>query len=236
MTNRNRLKRVIEEDMNPKNYYNSIIETIGEREKGIMNNNIIKWSLVPICLVAIISGSLFMNYRDNNKTIINENQSNFNNRGLLNINEINIPKEELKLDADAKIVTGNDVNFPLPYKNGIVSIPKDLDKSYLYIFYTRENIDSKNYNILNNYEIIYSNDNDRSINVKYSKEHKPLRDYYFSEEGSKITIINNVSLKIYKFENNYLTEFKFNDYYFDIETSNITEQEFYSFLISILNK
>ncbi len=132
-----------------------------------------------------------------------------------------------------KVVTNNDVNFPIPYKNGIV-IPKDLDITYKYIFYFRENKESKEYNILGNYEIIYDNGDDRSIKISYSKDNKPVRDYYFSEEGSKVTTINGIELKIYKFENIYFTEFKFNDYNFDIETSKITEQELSIFLLSIL--
>ena len=54
------------------------------------------------------------------------------------------------------------------------------------------------------------------------------------KEGSKTTTINGVELKIYKYEDIYFTEFKFNDYYFDIETSKITEQELSDFLLSIM--
>lgn len=236
MTNKEKLKRAIEHDINPKDYYNEIIDQIKKGEKMKNKKNMWKWSLVPICLVVVISGVLFLNYRNDNKTILkNKPYVDETNNITLNINEINSNKVGMpKLDADVKIVTNNDFNFPLPYKNGVVNIPKDLDKTNKYIFYFRESKESKDYNILGNYEIIYSNDNDRSINVKYFKEHKPARDYYFNEEGSKTTTINGVKLKIYKFENIYFTEFKFNDYNFDIETSNMTEQELSTFLLSVL--
>lgn len=236
MTNKEKLKRAIEHDINPKDYYNKIINQIEKGEKRNMKKRIWKWSLVPICMVVVISGVLFLNYRNDNKTILkNKPYVDETNNVTLNINEIKSNKVGMPLiDADVKVVTNNDVNFPLPYKNGLVNIPKDLDKTDKYIFYFRENKESKDYNILGNYEIIYSNDNDRSINVKYSKDNKPVRDYYFSEDGSKTTTINGVELKIYKFENIYFTEFKFNDYNFDIETSNITEQELSTFLLSIL--
>lgn len=236
MTNKEKLKRAIEHDINPKDYYNKIIDEIEKGEKRDMKKSIWKWSLVPICMIVVISGVLFLNYRNDSKTILkNKTYIDETNNVTLNINEINSNKVGMpKLDADVKVVTSNDVNFLLPYKDGLVNIPKDLDKTDKYIFYFRESKESKDYNILGNYEIIYSNDNDRSINVKYSKEHKPARDYYFSEEGSKTTTINGVELKIYKFENIYFTEFKFNDYNFDIETSNITEQELSTFLLSVL--
>lgn len=236
MTNKEKLKRAIEHDINPKDYYNKIINQIEKGEKRNMKKSIWKWSLVPICLVVVISGVLFLNYQNDNKTILkNKPYVDETNNVTLNINEIDSNKVGMpRLDADVKVVTNNDVNFPLPYKNGLVNIPKDLDKTDKYIFYFRENKESKDYNILGNYEIIYSNDNDRSINVKYSKDSKPVRDYYFSDEGSKITTINGVELKIYKFENIYFTEFEFNGYNFDVETSKITEQELSNFLLSIL--
>ena len=50
----------------------------------------------------------------------------------------------------------------------------------------------------------------------------------------RFIMTNGVELKIYKYEDIYFTEFKFNDYYFDIETSKITEQELSDFLLSIM--
>lgn len=236
MTNKEKLKKTIEQDINPKSYYNEIINKIEEKEKMNKKNNMWKWSLVPICLIVVISGVLFLNYQNNNKTILkNKPYVDETNNVILNINEINNKKDGIyKLDADIKVITNNDNNFLLPYKNGLINIPKDLDKTDKYVFYFRENKESKDYNILGNYEIIYSNDNNRSINVKYSKDNKPARDYHFDDEGSKTSIINGINLKIYKFESIYFTEFKFNDYNFDIETSNITEQELSTFLVSVL--
>lgn len=236
MTNKEKLKKAIEHDINPKDYYNKIIDKIEKGEKKDMKKSIWKWSLVPICMVFVISGVLFLNYRNDSKTILkNKPYVDETNNITLNINEINSNKVGMsRLDADVKIVTNNDINFPLPYKDGLVNIPKDLDKVDKYIVYFRESKESKDYNILGNYEIIYSNDNDRSINVKYSKEHKPVRDYYFDDEGSKNTTINGVELKIYKFEDIYFTEFVSNGYNYDIETSNLTEQELSTFLLSVL--
>ncbi len=208
MTNKEKLKNAIEEDINPQNYYYEIINKI-EKGAKMHKNNVWKWSIVPICLVVIISGVLFLNYHNDNKTILkNKPYVDEKNNITLNINEITDNKvSQPLLDADVKVVANNDINFPLPYKNGIVDIPKDLDKTYKYIFYFRENKESKEYNILGNYEIIYDNGDDRAIKVAYSKDNKPARDYYFSEEGSKITTINGIELKIYKFEKIYFTEY-----------------------------
>lgn len=232
MSNKEKLNEAIEQDINMKDYYNEIIRKI-EDTKMKKKNNMWKWSLVPICLV-IISGTLLLNYQSDNKIEL-ENQNFVEEKYLtLNINEIQSNySNTFQLDIDIKIKTSNEDNFPQPYENEI-NIPKDLNNIIRFIVYTRENMDSKDYNILNNYIIEYSNDKDRTIKIAYSKDHKPIRDYYFSYEGSKATIINGVELKIYKLEDIYYTELNYNGYNFDIETSKITEQELATFLLSIL--
>lgn len=234
MTNKEKLKNAIEQDINPKDYYDEIIEKIEKGNKMKRKNNMWKLAFVPICLIVVIGGVLFLNEENDSKTILkNKPYVDEENNVTLNINEItNNQSGTHKLDADIKTITANDVNFPLPYK--FVNLPKDLDKSYQFIVYTRENNDSKDYNILHDYIMGYTNDKDRSIQVAYSKDYKPIRDYHFSDEGSKSTTINGVELKIYKFENIYFTEFNYNGYNFDIETSKITEKELSTFLLSIL--
>lgn len=235
MINKEKLKTAIEQDINPKDYYNEVIRKI-EKGKKLKNiNNMWKWALVPICLVVVISGVLFLNYQNNNKTILKNNPYvDKENNVTLNINEItNHNNGTPKLDADIKTVAENFINIPLPYKSEI-NLPKDLDKEYNYIVYTRENKESTDFNILNNYIKGYTNGNERNINIAYSKDYKPMRDYYFSDESCRITTINGINLKIYKYENAYYTEFNYNGYNFDIETSKITEQELSTFLVSIL--
>jgi len=233
MSNKKVFKEIFKKEFNQETLKEEIIIEI---ERKNMKKKFIKWTLAPICLVVIISGVLFLNYQNANKTVLkNKPYVDEKNNIILNINEITNSKVGMPLlDTDVKVVTNSNINFPLPYKNGIVDIPKDLDKTSKYIFYFRENKESKEYNILGYYEIIYDNGNDRSIKVSYSKYNKPARDYYFSDEGSKTTTINGVELKVYKFENIYFTEFKFNDYNFDIEVKNITEAELISLLKSII--
>lgn len=236
MTNKEKLNHAIEQDINWKDCYNEIIIKIEEGAKMTKKKNRWKWSLVPICLVVIISGVLFLNNQNDNKTKLeNKPFIEEQNNVTLNINEIQSDQSGTFLDAaiDIKTVIANDTNFPLPYENEI-NLPKDLNKTYRSIVYTRENRNSEEYNILNSYSIEYTNDFGRFIKVTYSKEYKPIRDYYFSDKGNKSTTINGVELKIYKFEDIYFTEFELNDYNFDIETSKITEQELSTFLLSIV--
>lgn len=232
MNNKEKLKNAMEQDFNPQNYYNEIIEKLEKGEK-MKKKNIWKWSLVPICLVVVISGVLFLNSQEKSKNILeNKPYIDKDNNITLNINDItNKTVGITRLDADIKTITGSDINFPLPYQS--VSIPNDLNQSYKYFVYTKDNKDSDDYSILNNYIIEYSNGLSRTIKVAYSKEYQPIRDYYFSDEGSKTTI-NDVEFIVYKYEDVFFTKFKYNEYNFDIETSKITEQELSTFLLSIL--
>lgn len=234
MDNKEKLKNAIEQDLNPQNYYYKIIKKLEKGEK-MKKKNIWKWSLVPICLIVITSGVLFLNYQEKSKNILeNKPYIDKDNDITLNINYItNNSLGITRLDADIKTTTtGNDINFPLPYQ--AVNIPSDLKQFDKYFVYTKDNKDSDDYNILNNYIIEYSNGLDRTIKIAYSKEYQPIRDYYFSDENSKTTTINDVELIIYKYEDTFFTKFKYNGYNFDIETSKITEQELSTFLLSIL--
>ena len=238
MTNREKLKKAIEQDINPTNNYNKIIKKIEKEEKMKKENYLLKWSLLPICLIVIISGIIFLNYKnDNNDSLENKTYIDKENNITLNINDLS-KVGMTKLDADIKTVSG--VNIPYPFKvnenqnEEWFIIPSDLTQTKNYIVYVKKDKDSKEYDTVANYIMLITDGNERSIEVKYSEEQEPLRDYYFSEEDSKITTINNIDLKIYKYENSFYTTFSYNGYYFDIETSNITEQEFSNYLVSIL--
>lgn len=220
MTNKEKLVRVIDDDINLRNCHNKIIKKIEKESR--MKNNIRIWILIPICLLIAI-GIGYLKYNNDNE---------FKDVYKFNINEINSSKLELvKLDVDAKIVESNEINTPF---NNLV-VPNDLIDVNYYIMYVRSNKDSKEYNVVNNIEVVYSSNSNRMINISYSKDYKPLRDYYFNEDSSKISNINNIELKIYKYENTYFTEFTFNNYNYDIETNNISENELKDLLLSIIN-
>lgn len=239
MTNKEKLKNAIDKDINTNNYYDKIIEKIERVEKTKHKNNIYKLSFVPICLLTIIVGRLLLlpqNKNDNRGNSENntgmENYPYFDisNDTILNINNLNniSSKNYESLDSNIKIETAKSYfNIPYPFKDK-VDIPKDLTDNFIRIVHIK---DSK---ATGNYIIEYTNGSDRTISVSYCKDAEPLKNYYFSDEESKITIINGIKLKIYKYKDILITEFKYNDYNFNIETSAITEQELFQFLLSIL--
>lgn len=234
MPNKEKLKQAIEQDMNPNDYYKKIINKIEKGEKMKKNNNLWKWSFVPICLVAVIGFVLLVN---NNKQLKpNIYKSNIETKDNVNfyINDVSKMIEGvLKIDADIKITNIENISYFKEIAD--IKIPSDCEKEEAYKIYVKPDRDSQEYNILQSYVVNYSNTkNDRNIRISFSKENKPIRDYHFSDEGSKISKINNIDLKIFKYNELYFTEFNYKEINFDIETSNITEQELTDLLLSII--
>lgn len=227
MTNKEKLKNTINNDFSKGNNYNAIINKIERKRFNI-------WKLAPIavCLVLIFTSLYFIN--NDKKTLQNNNNS---NTSILNINNLE-SISATKIDADIRSLIlhdGAESTVEVNLLDMTLTIPSNLNKFNSYAIYTRENKKSE-YNILNSYVYIYSNkSNDKSIRIAFSKDNKPVRDYHFSDEGSKDTIINNIRLKIYQYENLYFTEFYYKDYNFDIETDGITENELSNLLLSLLN-
>lgn len=236
MTNKEKLKRAIEQDINSKDYYKEIIKKIEKDDKMKKEKNLWKWSFVPICLVAIIGGVLLVN--NNNKELkTNIYKPNIETKDNVNL-YINDVSKMVQDDADvqnADIKITNIENISYFKEIADIKVPSDFDNQETYGIYVKHDRDSNDYNILQSYVINYSNKkNDRNIRISFSKENKPVRDYYFSEEGSRMSSINNFELKIFKYNKLYFTEFNYKDINFDIETSNITEQELTNLLLSIL--
>lgn len=233
MSNKDVFKELYSEYFNKEKNYHKIVDSI-ERDKTIMNKYL-KWSFVPICLIAIISGVLIFN---NNKELKpNIYKPNIETKDDVNIyiNDVSqMISGALKSDADVKII--NNISIPYFEEIGNIVVPKDFDNNHnAYAIYVKPDRNSDEYNILQSYVFNYSNTkNDRHIRVSFSKENKPIRDYYFSEEGSKISRINNIELKLFKYNESYFTEFNYKGINFDIETNSITEEELTNLLLSII--
>lgn len=231
-SNRN-IKKMFEKEFDIEIMKQKILDE--ERKSNMKFKNLLKWSFVPICLVAIISGILILNndkelkpniYKPNIETTDNVN---------IYINDISgTTQEALRMDADVKII--NNLSIPYFEEIGNIVVPNDFDNNHdAYAIYVKSDRDSDEYNILQSYVFNYSNTkNDRHITVSFSKENKPIRDYYFSEEGSRMSTINNTELNIFKYNELYYTEFNYKGINFDIETTNISEQELTDLLLSII--
>lgn len=233
MSNKKIFKKMYSKKINKSNNYKEILEYI-EINDTKKKNNLFKLTLVPTCLIAIICGVLIFNEKDKDialkpNNLITNGEKNYQ----FSTNSIETSKSSI-IDADIKRVN----YYMIPYFEFLsnLTIPDDFDnKEDFKAIYVKSNQNSENYDVLNNYELWLRNTtNNRNIMIAFSNEHKPLRDYFFSDEGSEISRINGFELKIYKYENSYMTSFTYNNINFDIETNYISEHEFIDLLLSII--
>ena len=194
--------------------YNLILKKINHK------NTYFKYALLPICLLLI--SILIINDRNASLKNINHDDE------KIKINKISDVSHE-----DLNIKTVDMSYYYIPYFDfiGNLEIPNDLTKISMRKIFTENNGEE----VLNNYEFTYSNDN-RVVKISFSSDHQPLRDYYFDNSGSKKSIISNHEVTIYQNTNinceNYIAIFENNDYKFDIETKNITQDELITLITS----
>lgn len=234
MSNKKIFKKLYSEKINKDDNYKMILKSI-ERNNIKMKKNIVKWISVPACLIIVICGVVFLN-KDNNDIIykpsdpIISGEKNYE----IYINSIESNKGLAKFDADIQMTN----YYMIPYFKFLsnLDIPDDFDnKEDFKAIYVKKDKNSKEYDVLNHYELWCRNTaNNRRIMIAFSNEYEPLRDYFFGDESSKVSKINDFELTIYRYENSYMTTFKYNDINFDIETTDITEQEFIDLLVSII--
>lgn len=224
MSNKQIMKDVFDNEFNANKIRNQILLKSEKKTK----KNMIKFLQYATFLfvIAIVVITIFINNQQDNY-IYSDVASNI----IINkINEFDLTK----LDADIKFEEINSVNLPWNDMFNNINIPKDLDKFYGYGVYTKN--DSNNeYNILDSYVYEYFNlDNNRKIKITFSNTNKSIRDYFFDIDDVKESNINDNKLIVYQSEDIYFTEFKYNEYYFDIENHEITTDELIFILKSII--
>jgi len=223
MSNKKLFKKIYFEKINKEENYKAILN-------NIENNNYkkMKWELaiIPICLILIIGIALFKN---NN---IKENKCN----DSIIINLLNESSVQIQ-DIDAKFEEKN-IEELITKFNFITNLNIQFESSSFNEMYVRKNLDDSDYSVLYGYNLMYVLDdkNTKTIDIFFSEtKDQRLKCVIYDIDMNKIknSIINNVIIKINKAGNWYMATFKYNNLYFDIESHNLTEQEFIGVLKSI---
>ena len=227
MNNKDRLKNVINEYFDKERNYNEIQNRLNN------SNNYMKYVLSMSCLIIVVIMVLLsrnnvqlkkeINISSNNEIKINDynvtnssinNYVNTNNSNISNYSNVNIPYFEVL----------NNLNIPNDFdiKYEGKARGKVLDKK------------DKDYGKINNYEFLFRNSkNSRNIVIGISDENEPISSININDNSSK-SIINNVELIIYKYNNRYIVKFSYKDYNIIIETTDIDENELINLLKSII--
>ncbi len=238
-----KFKNTILNDFNQEENLKIIKNKINER--GDNMNKYFKYAFIPVCLVIItICGITLKNmFHDSNVHIITNgnntikiNKVKENNQNSLDADINVIVRSDTALKKDGKIQVVDELNEYQFYKELV--IPSDFNAQQIYAIYTKKDLKSDQYDILNNYvielKVKKANTRYKGITIAFSKENKPLRDYYFSSETDQTSIINDHELLIYNYESAYMVTFEYDGINFDIETTGISQNELLELLKSII--
>ena len=206
------------------------------KEFGMKTNKNKKviYVLSSICAVFILGIGIFVGV---NKNLLPGNtvdigKTDANDGVELNINKIK-DMSMTSLDADVKTIELENLPEEFTFIENL-QIPEEYNFENGYTVYTRENTDTAEYNVLHDYILNYRKDDLNDIKIAFSGIEAPIRDYFIGD-GDKISKIGNVELKVSQWEKMYIVTFEYNDIYFDIETTGITENELVDLLKSIID-
>lgn len=210
--NKKIIKKVFDKNINKNNIYDGVMNRVSKKRF-----NYLKLSIIPICVIILIC---FTNIKEN-KNILNEGSNIININKLNNVDEIyydiawngvSVTKEEITL----KFSWINELNnFALDYSN-YIDLKDDNNETYLMI-------------------LSYDNIN-LEIFISEISEKKPRCIVLPIEEDSKDSIIDGVTIKIYKRNNTYIALFNVNEFNYDVEISNISEEEFIKLIKLIIKE
>ena len=202
-------------------------------KKKVKKNTWLKYSLVPMCLLIMVS--CFMLFSDKNSPKIFTTESG-NEIVINNLKNVGAALLDVKIDEN--------VNFDeFAFINNI-KIPNDLLLSTRYLMYTKELCETKEecaiapYDIAHTYTLWYekmiNNIVQSKIIISFSREFAPLRDYFIENNNFKTSTINNTELTIANYNEMYIATFSYNGLNFDIESNGISETELIELLESII--
>lgn len=204
-------------------------------------NKKIVYSISSICAVFILGISIFLGvnnslFKENGLEIGKTEDFNKNKEESLNI-ELNINKIKdmlmTQLDADTKTIDVEELPEKFNFMEDVI-IPEKYKLESSYNVYVKESKDIEEYNILHDYVFSYKKDDLNDIKIAFSEIENPLRDYYI-EEGEKISKIGDVEVIISQWKQMYIVSFEYENIYFDIETTGITENQLITLLESIID-
>ena len=139
----------------------------------------------------------------------------------LNVNEIDeVYSSEVDSDVRITNVVDSTVDVNIPWEFDDFGIPE--------VYFT-----STSELFIHDLRYEYKN-GEQEFTVAFSSIEEPIRDYYFLSDGEE-SFIHGVCMSIYQHENIYYAEFKINNHYYDVETTNMNEEELLEILEVIIN-
>ena len=235
MTEKNSINNKLRKKFDKGENYNQILSRIEkENNMGKKKNN---WSwqrlaVAPVCLLLIIGGIMLL---QNDETTNFVPSGGGGNRIVINkLESIGSARLDIDIryDADEKFDEFGFIND--------MKIPSGFDLHSKYLVYVKRFCETKEecvgapYDTLHDYVVRYENVAGKSIEVAFSKDFEPLRDYNIKDENLKASKINGTDVVVASHNEMFIATFRYDNLNFDIETNGVSETELVGLLESIL--
>lgn len=214
-------KEKFDKEFNIENMHEKILFQI-RSEKQVKK----RYPYLAFASFLIIFGSIVLlppvtqKLQNNNKIYINE---------ISDLSTISVTLSSNYNIEEEKITAQRTVDDDIIEK---VKLPSDLTLNDRYNVYLKNDLND-NEDILHD-EVLYYSSKERTAKISYSSVSKPLQNYNLSEDAL-ISKINNTAVKIYTYEDLYLSNFVYNQVYYFIETKNFSKNELIDLIESIIN-
>lgn len=218
------LKDIIDEKINKNDIYKYVVNKKKVNYSGVVKLAILFVFCISIAVISINKNEFKEKIHENADRIYINNVSEFGNKDtnvwLVNIKETtnlyfseDLEKKYPFMDRSANL-----------YDNGSEILKQYETDIYFAIV---ENDDENPFNKIHNLVYVYKKiDGSGKIVISFDKNKKPIRDYFYETNSNKFSVIKNKNIIIYQYEDNYFTEFKDDDIYYDIESQNVSFEDF----------
>ncbi len=216
------MKKVFDYKFNSENMKKNILQKYDSKK---VNSVKVLKLVMPVLLITLTVLAI-----TNNKpnTIIMNNDTLVFNKELINTGKV----DGVILDIDGKSVNTDIISNHDFLKD--IKIPESYLLSNQFAIYEKENEFDTNYSKLWQYVLVYSSDDDKSIEISFTKENHILSCVAFIKEDFIKSTINGNSVYLLKGKNHIQAHFDYKGYKFFIEASNINVDDFINLVRSIL--
>ena len=218
------LKDIIQEKINKNDIYKYVVNKKKWNYSGVVKLAILFVFCISIAVISFNKNMFKEKIHENAEHICINNVSEFGNKGT-NVELVNI-KETTNLYFSEDL----EKTYPFMdrsanlYDNGSEILKQYETDIYFTIV---ENSDENPFNKIHNLVYVYKKiDGSGKIVISFDKNKKPIRDYFYETNSNKFSVIKNKNIIIYQYEDNYFTEFKDDDIYYDIESQNVSFEDF----------
>ena len=216
------MKKVFDYKFNSENMKKNILQKYDSKK---VNSVKVLKLVMPVLLITLTVLAI-----TNNKpnTIIMNNDTLVFNKELINTGKV----DGVILDIDGKSVNTDIISNHDFLKD--IKIPESYLLSNQFAIYEKENEFDTNYSKLWQYVLVYSSDDDKSIEISFTKESHILSCVAFIKEDFIKSTINGNSVYLLKGKNHIQAHFDYKGYKLFIEASNINDDDFINLVRSIL--